>query len=341
MGRPTKQGLEYFSLDVRFFSDIKIRKLIKYHKAQAVSVYMTLLCRIYEKGYFIDYDEDLPFIISEDCGLEENTIVSIIHYCIEIGLFDAGMYQQYKVLTSHGIQDRYVQACAKTKRKLSSELPYLLVDLSQESVSSEKKGISSEKTPVSSEETVLNFEESAETSEKSAQSKVKKRKENDIDSSLRSESPSSAVATTDKGEDINFLAFMDFFNRTMQEHNAVIATITDMTKKRREAVRARARKYGKEALQKVVLNAACSAFMNGDNKDSWVADFNWIFKPNNFVKVLEGNFNHIVSKANFSYHGTDSNNGYRSREEIDAGTLRTLARMSAAAEQPKKDLPVV
>ena len=176
MGRPTKQGLEYFSLDVRMFSDIKIRKLIKYHKAQAVSVYMTLLCRIYEKGCYIEYDNDLPFIISEDCGLEEDTIVSIIHYCLDIGLFDKGVFDKYKVLTSHGIQERYIQACAKTKRKLSKGLPYVLVDLGHDHVQANKNGISSEETAINSEETAIN-------SEKSAQSKEKEKERNKGDPS--------------------------------------------------------------------------------------------------------------------------------------------------------------
>lgn len=134
---------------------------------------------------------------------------------------------------------------------------------------------------------------------------------------------------------------MDFFNRTMQENKAIIATITDMTKKRREAVAARARKYGKESLEKVVVYAAKSAFLNGENEKSWVADFNWLFKPNNYVKVLEGNYNHDLPTNNTFNYGKVNNNGYRSREDIDAGTLRTLARMSAAAEQPKRELPVV
>ena len=31
--------------------------------------------------------------------------------------------------------------------------------------------------------------------------------------------------------------------------------------------------------------------MRGDNNRTWVATFDWVFtKPNNFVKVLEGNY---------------------------------------------------
>lgn len=47
------------------------------------------------------------------------------------------------------------------------------------------------------------------------------------------------------------------------------------------------------------------------------------------------------NNKNKNSYGTNGNNGYRTREDIDAGTFRTIARMSAAAKQPKTDLPVV
>ena len=343
MARPKKQGLDYFQKNVDFYQDIKIRKLIRHKGIQAVSVYDILLCQIYRVGYYISWDDDLPFIISEISDLKEDNILDIINYALSIGLFDQTMYDEHQVLTSHGIQERFFDFCSVAKRKVSVDLPYLLVDLSGKIVSSEKQNIITEETIVFPEETTDTSEETGENSAKSTQSKVKESKE-DIESSLHSDSPSSDEQTTNKKvekEEINFLGFMDFFNRTMQEHKAVIATITDMTKKRREAVGARSRKYGKESLEKVVVLAATSAFLNGENDKSWVADFNWLFKPNNFVKVLEGNYNHNLPTNNSFNYGPVNNNGYRSREDINAGTLRTLARMSAAAEQPKRELPVV
>ena len=340
MARPKKQGLDYFQKNVDFYQDIKIRKLIRHKGIQAVSVYDILLCQIYRVGYYISWDDDLPFIISEISDLKEDNILDIINYALSIGLFDQTMYDEHQVLTSHGIQERFFDFCSVAKRKVSVDLPYLLVDLSGKIVSSEKQNIITEETIVFPEETTDTSEETGENSAKSTQSKVKESKE-DIESSLHSDSPSSDEQTTnkkDEKEEINFLGFMDFFNRTMQEHKAVIATITDMTKKRREAVGARSRKYGKESLEKVVVLAATSAFLNGENDKSWVADFNWLFKPNNFVKVLEGNYNHNLPTNNSFNYGPVNNNGYRSREDINAGTLRTLARMSAAAEQPKREL---
>ena len=65
MARPKKQGLDYFQKNVNFYQDIKIRKLIRHKGIQAVSVYDILLCQIYGVGYYICWDDDLPFIISE------------------------------------------------------------------------------------------------------------------------------------------------------------------------------------------------------------------------------------------------------------------------------------
>lgn len=138
---------------------------------------------------------------------------------------------------------------------------------------------------------------------------------------------SSPESTTPKTDDINLLAFMDFFNKTMQEHGAQIPTITDMTMKRCQAVRARAKEHSKEALRKAVINAATAPFLNGAGDKAWVADFNWIFRPVNFVKVLEGTYNHAVVNQNSISYGTDNNNGYRTSEEIYAGAASIISKL--------------
>lgn len=86
-------------------------------------------------------------------------------------------------------------------------------------------------------------------------------------------------------------AFREFFNKTMKEYGAAIRPIVSMTKKRQGMVRARMREYGREALAKVVKNAATSRFLNGGGKSGYIAKFNWLFLPENFAKVLERDYN--------------------------------------------------
>ena len=337
MSRPKKQGLDYFTKNVNFYQDIKIRKLIHYKGIQAVPVYEILLCKIYASGYYLNWDEDLPFIISEISVLQEEYITDVIKYCLSIGLFDQTMFDSHHILTSRGIQERFFDFCNVAKRKLPNQLLYLLVDVNGKSVNSENNNISSEETKVNSEEIKDNTEETPENSAKSTQSKVKESKE-DIDSieSLSSDGP-----MTGENEEINFLAFMEFFNGTMHQHNAQIPTITGITAKRRGMLNARLKEHGKEALRKAVINAATAPFLNGASDKPFVANFDWIFRPLNFVKVLEGNFNHQIINSNIVSHGTDNNNGYRSRQDMLEGTARIMSELRAEGNQPKKEIPIV
>ena len=87
MGRNRKMGLDYFPFDIDTFQDIRIRKLIKYQGGKAMTVYALLLCLIYKGGYYMMWDEELPFIISEQTGFEEAYISEVIKSCLALGLF--------------------------------------------------------------------------------------------------------------------------------------------------------------------------------------------------------------------------------------------------------------
>ena len=116
MARSAKQGLGYFPFDIDFFQDLRIRKLIKYQGGKAITVYALLLCLIYRDGYYIRWDEELPFIISEQTGYDEAYIREVITCCLNIGLFSKELYKTEGVLTSRGIQLRYMNINRLCKR---------------------------------------------------------------------------------------------------------------------------------------------------------------------------------------------------------------------------------
>lgn len=155
MGRNKKIGLDYFPFDIDFFQDLRIRKLIKYQGGKAVTVYALLLCNIYKQGYYMRWDEELPFFVSEQTGFEEAYIREVIKCCLVIGLFSKELYDSEKILTSKGIQERYQKICDLCRR--NNEIH-------------EYNIISSEDIAFSSEEMMI-------SSSKSTQSKVKERKE--------------------------------------------------------------------------------------------------------------------------------------------------------------------
>lgn len=109
MGRNRKLGLDYFPMDVDFFQDIRIRKLIKYQGGKAVTVYALLLCIIYKQGYYVRWDDELSFIISEQTGFEEAYIQEVFKCCLIVGLFSKKLYDSDKEITSKGIQERWIK----------------------------------------------------------------------------------------------------------------------------------------------------------------------------------------------------------------------------------------
>lgn len=85
--------------------------------------------------------------------------------------------------------------------------------------------------------------------------------------------------------------------RVIEEWNKLqdvgIAPIRDIkpASKRCQMLKGRIREYGMDDLLKAMDNIRHSDFLRGENKNGWMITFDWFVKPNNFLKVLEGNYN--------------------------------------------------
>lgn len=60
--------------------------------------------------------------------------------------------------------------------------------------------------------------------------------------------------------------------------------------KRYKNLKARIRQYGIEPVKEAVEQIRHSAFLQGKNKNGWCITFDWFVLPNNFPKVLDGNY---------------------------------------------------
>ena len=145
-----------------------------------MTVYIALLCNIYkEEGYYIRWDNDLPFIISEQTGYEDGYVHEVLRNCVALGLFDKALFESEKIYTSRSIQERYREICGSSKRRSGIEEYCLLPESGEEIeasdpkkkgktepektgrgfISSEEIAINSEEMPISSEEMRINSEE--------------------------------------------------------------------------------------------------------------------------------------------------------------------------------------
>ena len=133
MARPRKDGLDYFPLDVNFLSDLKIKKIIRAYGAQAVAVVMSVLTTIYrDNGYFATYDDDLIFIIADELKLEDSYVKDVIEKIIEVDFFSKEQKEKNNILTSIGIQERYLKACERRVKTTLNATYNLLNDSSNE-----------------------------------------------------------------------------------------------------------------------------------------------------------------------------------------------------------------
>ena len=117
MARPPKVGLDYFPLDVNFLNDLKTKKIVRSYGASAVAVALNVFINIYrDNGYYAECDDDFIFLIADELKLDEEYTKNVIKKMVEVDFFDKNLYENHKILTSIGIQNRYVLASGRRVR---------------------------------------------------------------------------------------------------------------------------------------------------------------------------------------------------------------------------------
>jgi DnaD/phage-associated family protein len=110
MARPQKEGLDYFPLDTDIAEDEKILYLEAETGLEGFAIYVKLLSTIYRNSYYMMWTETQLSIYSRRFFVDKNTLSTVVSVCKNIGLFDKNLYEKYQILTSHGIQSRYLMA---------------------------------------------------------------------------------------------------------------------------------------------------------------------------------------------------------------------------------------
>ena len=120
-----RTGIDFVPLDVTL--DDKFALLEAEYGIKAFAVVVKLFQKIYGlHGYYCEWTKDVALLFAKKNGVSEGAANEIVMAAIRRGIFDGGMYEKYHILTSHGIQVRYL--CANT-RKVRVELKekYLLI----------------------------------------------------------------------------------------------------------------------------------------------------------------------------------------------------------------------
>lgn len=166
MARPKAKGVEYFPLDVGFLSDLKIRKIMLSCGASSIAVLIYIFAAIYrDEGYFMNVKDDDIALIALDTNLDTDYVKNVINRACEVGLFSFRIYDNFRVLTSEGIQNRYLKITERRKSvRINADINLVNVDMMYT------------ETRVNVAETIVNVAETPVNVYKSTQSKVKESK---------------------------------------------------------------------------------------------------------------------------------------------------------------------
>lgn len=111
-----RNGVDYFPLDTDFFSDKKIKLLKGEFGACGLVIVLAAFSRVYNtNGYYMSFDNDDAILMADDLGMgiTPQLVWEVVQGCVKRSIFDEGVFNVFGVLTSPGIQRRYIRAVSK------------------------------------------------------------------------------------------------------------------------------------------------------------------------------------------------------------------------------------
>ena len=115
MARPVKDGLDYFPSDVGIFDDEILIGISGDFGTKGELAVIKLLCAVYQKGYFIVWNDLMQAKIAKQLDSSKDLVNQIVARLVEWQFFDKDLFNSAKVLTSVNIQNRYFEAIKRRK----------------------------------------------------------------------------------------------------------------------------------------------------------------------------------------------------------------------------------
>ena len=117
MARQPMKGLVYAGWDTHICDDNdKIDELIDAQDWNGFSIFFYITQKAYATdGYFYRWSEKSAATIARRMGgsIRSDTVRQVVNLCLRIGLYDQGLFDRESVLSSKGIQQRYMIAVEK------------------------------------------------------------------------------------------------------------------------------------------------------------------------------------------------------------------------------------
>ena len=296
-------------LTLRRLPDMTVEELDEVVKAMAVegildeATYVrhgVLTSRDIQEHYFSGRSADtaLPYIIGDeaDTAVDTGTAAECTVTVSNEGVRAKGMTMYAPGAIVYYCCDTYAKEASNDAKGTSA---YAKGGLNAEKgvLNADKCGVSAEKSADKETETKKEKEESAPTPPKE-EKETKKEKEtaafvpNAVSVRLDAEADaarSAGVSKSDTKGNINYAVVRTSWN-TMMEGKGIPLLRSEIKGQRKRMFAARVREYGKNTVWQVMRSAAASSYLNGGGSKGWTATFDWLFRPTNFQKVLDGHY---------------------------------------------------
>ena len=272
-GRPTKAGLDYFELDCHM--DEKVRLIQAEFGLKGFAVVVKLYQKIYgEFGYYCEWNEDSLLLFMSENGVssrdEKNLITEIVSACIRRNIFSKQLFNDFGILTSEGVQRRYLNATSK-REMIVLKKEYLLIFV-----------------PKNSKNVVINSIYDGRNSiydgrNSQSRGKESRGKERKVEESNITVSNDTVCQTQDVRRIVDAWNLLEAYG---------IKPISKLSSgsQRYQRISARIKQYGVDEVLMAIDKIKNSDFLQGKNNRGWTITFDWFVMPNNFPKVHDGNY---------------------------------------------------
>ena len=307
MARANKIDTKAFTHGANFRNDIRVKAIRRKFGFKGYSVLCFLMEIISDsENYCIEYNATNKDLLAADFDISTNELEDLILYFTQINIlnltFDNKLYSKEISETEEEKERKYSEMLENKARagRIGMGKRWNKEKENVKNINTQNNiVITDDNRRITDDNTVIKEEtkEQQEENEEKERTKEKEDKEEKKEKKEEVGTPKGVLstfvdATPSEGENDDFMlkSFKEFFNGEVECGKCLIGGIRAITGKRLTVLKARAREYGEAALKEAVQKAVKSDFLNGKNNKGFVASFDWIMRPNNFPKVLEGNY---------------------------------------------------
>lgn len=231
-------------------------------------------------------DESVLMYLASVFRVQEEMLINILKDLAKLGAIDKVLYENYNVIWSQ----KFVDSVSDAYRKRKTETPQYSAVL--DVIKAKIEPIRAGNPPIRAGIPEVIRKEEYSIEEYSKEEEI-----------IEENTPNGVVGLENQPDQpkIYFKKLISFFNA----NRGALPEVKKLSEPRKKRILILEKKYGKESIQLVIQKTRESDFLQGNNKNNWTASFDWIFKPENFIKILEDNYANKQPTRAFGSERTD------------------------------------